>query len=361
MPYRFGQYAPSFPVPSPLTLRDGSVAVCLGGDGGYECVLDATRSVWTFGDAYWAPAGTTQRHGSVVVGNVVAIGTCAGGAWSAKLYCGGSAGKPLAFFADGDPTTRFAALKPFLWGSKLYILLVRAANGPGHYTPLGSAVARVNNPLADPTAWQYDILSLWPGRPTFGCEAIVLPPDLLLMGSDGGGGNWPVKLPLAALAVCPDGGDLGGALEYWNGSGWKPGVTGVGAVDCGVRTTSGLSLRFDGGLKSWLGVWCDTTVHGGFPPYASLAMGGSPMGPWSEAARLYFPEMAPGDPLFNPDNTCYGIHELTDFESEPNRGALRLAYSVGSRAALLGSDFTRQLSDLSCYRVAVASFADPFG
>lgn len=370
MPYRFSSCTPSFPVPSPLLCRDGTVAASLGFDGGYECALDGTRSVWTGGDTYTGPAGTSQRHGSVVVGNVVAIGSCVNGVWSQRIYAGGTAAKPTAFFESqtGFPlNSRFTAQKPFMFGGSLYVLLVSATNGPGRYSPVGSAIARVENPLDDPRTWSIDYLDLWTGRPMFGCEALVLPPDLVVFGSDGGGGMWPVKLPLATLAACPDGGDLSSSLEYWNGSDWMPGVTGADAVPCGIVTTSGLSMRYDPALidpaNGKKGVWSclyfDTTQAKGFPPYLCQSVGQSPLGPtWTRRVLGAVPEMVPGA-LYHPDNVAYGPAEIVDFEKVPTGGPVVAAYSVGSLSAMSG-DYDRQLRDLATYRVAVSTFANPF-
>lgn len=374
MAYRWGDYTPAFPAGSPLYGRDGVLSNWLGGDGGFECALDGTRSFWTLGDSYHHHAGLMARRMGTAVPNTIGIGTCAGGQWSINFYHGGTGGVVRAFFddpANAPGHTRFAAQKPVLYKNRLYVLLARIASAGVRFVPVGSVLARVNNPFDPPARWRTDYLTMTTagrdaGVAAFGSEALISGPDLILFG------NLPgkivaCKVPLGALEATPPGGNLfsTGPVSYLGSDrAWHPGYQGPkeGGLDwwdCKIPTTAGFSVRYNPALKRCQVVYTDTRRGGGFPADITIGTGPDAFGPWDPQKTLgLFPEMAPGSPVLNPDNACYAVHELSDFEADPN-SQIRVAYTNGSRSAMRG-DFRRQLVDPSTYTIGVAGFANPF-
>lgn len=377
IPWRFSSYTPSFPNGTLIGI-DGSSLTNLGGDMGRLTSLDegypsppkTTHQIAMFGDTYFNLLGSTVRKddGTGIIENCIALTTCQNNIFSLQYYQGGTATQPAAFFQDSYGIangTKFGVIKPFMYQGKLYCTLYRRHIDNGK--SCGSVIARINNPLSSPQTWKIDYLTLTNGGaadgvPNFGLETIVVNDQLIIYG------NYDftiaVCIPLTSLASTLDGSNLfDKGVRYWSTSNiWKTGYYSSDIANIGITSTAGFSCRYNSGIKKWQVIYTDTTLNGGFPDYASILVGDSPLGPWDEPARVlgYFSEMTETSTLFNNDKVVYGIAENIDFCSNPLT-QVSVVYTVGSLSAMINNDFTYQESNSNVYRVFSRIFNNPYG
>ena len=350
----------------------------LGGDGAYSVPLSPTQSLWLFGDTFVGTEGRADRAGATFIHNSIGVSTCgADGRFGVRYMWGhGDDGAAHAFMERGD------AGWWWLFGGvvhedRLYVGMLEVEKTeprgplalPFRFT--GTALARIDDPHADPASWRPEVLPLSRSEHALPVSAMLTEGAHLYLFTfvDAGGGRFPrilVRLPLARLS---DGTrDLEASLETLDSDGvWQPGFAPDRARVLMDDNATEMSVRYHADLERWIALYNYPDVGADFPHTPTsdavyLRSAERLEGPWS-APDLVFrvPELAPGHlPPPDPNLGCYAAKEHPDF-SLP--GSLTFTYVCNlftgrgeDPYAILG----RLAQRMDLYRPVAASVSLPF-
>jgi hypothetical protein len=292
----------------------------LGADDAYSIPLDATRSIWLFGDTFVGNPDTTLRSkAKTMVRNSVGISTCAPSKDCTMKYYwrDPEAEKPRSFFDTGKDDLWYWPLDGFRDGEKFYVsmMAVRNKKGAGPEDPFGFELAGtqwfiVHNVSAPPDQWkmesrEFTVGNIWPGASTFAQgEHLMLYTQI----SEGEGRGYMtvVRVPKSKLA------DPATNLEYLGADGkWHAGTPGANAMHVIEQAISEMSVRYHATAKKWV------AISGGqeWPTKRIVArLADSPTGPWSAPQTIYeFPEMNSANKNYDKDTFCYATKEHVEF------------------------------------------------
>src|SRR5262245_38788054 len=139
----------------------------LGGDGAYSIPLSPTRSLWLFGDTFIGADGQADRTGAAFIHNSIAISECSDdGRFDVRYVWGrGRDGAPRAFLERGGEGWWWLS-GGFVHEGHLYVALLEVEkseprgplNMPFRFS--GTALARIDDPNADPQSWRPEVLRL---------------------------------------------------------------------------------------------------------------------------------------------------------------------------------------------------------
>ncbi len=360
-----GQALPSFAPGTPAysveaTAAQGGVGTWLGGDAANLLPLNSnpSQTVWTFGDCFIGVQGqTTRTTGGVFtfpIGSVLCTIANTNGTFTPTYFFRGTASNPTPFFPDPaspyiNGGSRFTPFQSFLINGKLFIIMIRVLNNPnGRYA--ATVIARVSNPLAYPSQWIIDYLDL--SNPNNGPPSATIEPQPALGGSSlhqdatGGGylviygkfGEGPgtktiaVKIADSVLVNAPAGNvyssvqALNSSLQWVNN--YSSNIADY--FDVNIPTGAPFTVRYNPGSGRWQAVFVATQNQVNsdgsqkwLPFMAAMdsTANGSPFGPWGPYKPIYyFPEMTPGNMLYDPSFFCYPgpSSELPAFSTNPN-------------------------------------------
>ena len=412
---RYPGYFPSFPAPGLASGvgQGGTPGVWLGGDAGFCCPLDESRSFWSFADVAIGVTGARSRLESsnhlrhLAVGNSIAIATCRNGRFGVQHFFRGPADHPLPFFPDphnptGDPKgSRLWLRKAILHKGRLYIFAHQIVDPGGVFN---TYLIRVGNPMESPGAWRYDylLLGLFPApgpgvdprtgaAPVhFGTEAFLDVPNnyLYTYGCFASHKStkeffnsfvlFPLRIPLGLVEAAPPYGDLGRSSQFMTSKFdvWRDGLhdpTDFHRVE--IPALNSFSVRYNATLKAWQAVF-----HHDLPleeykagnrrfedPLVNSVWAmtsNSPFGPWSKPRAVSkVPEM---DSRFDkiPDRPhgrdcfAYFVNEQPAFE--PWDGDIVFCYTIGSYAQAHDHNNGPVFNDLKLYNVYGWPAANPF-
>jgi hypothetical protein len=348
----------------------------LGGDSAYSIPLSETRSLWLFGDTFVGAPGQADRSGAHFVRNSVGISECLPDErFEVRYFWGaGPDGAPRSFL-EREGGGWWWLFGGFLHDGHLYLGLLAVEESPPRgplalpFRFTGTALARIDDPSADPQTWRPEVLPL-------SQSAVALPVSTLLaQGShlylftfvDRGDGRLPrilLRLPLARLAA---GADLEGGLETLAASGaWRPGVALESAQILMDDNATEMSVRYHAELRKWIALYNFPDPDGSLPASPSsdavyLRSADRLEGPWSERTPVFrIPELADGAPRRDPNTGCYAAKEHPGF-SLP--GSLTFTY-VCNLFAGPGQDpmpiLERLQRRMDLYRPVAASVSLPF-
>jgi len=300
----------------------------LGADGAFSVPLSPTRSVWLFGDTFVGSPEQTDRVGASFVHNSIGVSTCDGERFDVRYVWGRAQdGAPRAFLERGDERWWWL-FGGFVHGGRLYLGLLELEKSEPHgplslgFRSVGTALARIDDPRAEPESWRPEILPLTRSAEAMPLSALVIDGAHLFLFAfvDRGDGRSPrilLRLPLARL---DDGGDLGAALETFGEDGaWLPGFSPSRARILMDDDATEMSVRYHAEIRKWIALYNYPDARGfpkTSPSDAIYARSADRLeGPWSPR-RLVFrvPELASDrQPPADRNTGCYAAKEQPGF------------------------------------------------
>lgn len=351
----------------------------LGADGAYSIPLSESRSLWLFGDTFVGAAEQADRSGARFVHNSIGISECrSDGRFEVRYFWGdGPDGEPRAFLERGARGWWWL-FGGFLHEGHLYLVLleVEDAEPRGSFALsfrfAGTALARVDDPSADPRSWRPAVLPLTRGGVALPVSSVLIQGPYLYLFTflETGEGSSPrtlLRLPLARLSE--GGTQLEQALETLDAGGaWLPGLVPERARILMDDAATEMSVRFHPELGKWVAVYSYPDPSGSFPETpargAVYARSADRLeGPWSEPWLLFLaPELAPESwPAPDPNTGCYAAKEQPGF-SRP--GSLTFTYVCNLFAGPAEDPMgilARLVRRMDLYRPVAASVSLPFG
>ena len=349
----------------------------LGGDGAYSIPLSSTRSLWLFGDTFIGADGQADRAGAAFIHNSIALSECGPDGRFDVRYVWGRApdGAPHAFLErDSGWWWLFGG---FLHEGRLYVGMLEVENSeprgplnlPFRFT--GTALARIDDPHADPESWRPEVLPLSRSAHALPVSAMLTQGDHLYLFTfvDAGSGHFPrilVRLPLARLSDGTP--DLEASLETLEADGvWRTGFAPDRARVLMDDNATEMSVRHHPELEKWIALYNYPDVGASFPhvPTSDAVYARSAdrlEGPWSEPELIFrIPELAPAHaPPPDPNLGCYAAKEHPDF-SLP--GSLTFTYVCNLFTGPGEDPYTilgRIQQRMDLYRPVAASVSLPF-
>jgi hypothetical protein len=351
--------------------RDG----WLGGDGAFSVPLSPERSLWLFGDTFVGEPEQRDRAGASFVHNSIGISRCrADGSFEIAYHWGrGADGRPRAFLEREGPGWWWLQ-GGFVHAGRLYLGLLEVEPAPPH-GPLalpfrfrGSALARIDDPDADPASWRPTLLPLSRDPSALPLAALRTHGAHLYLFAflERGDERHPrilLRLPLARLSDP----DPGAALETLDaGGGWLPGLLPGRARILMDDDATEMSVRHDAGLAKWIALYNFPDTHEDFPATPAsdavwLRTADALEGPWSPRQLVFrIPELAPQAAAPPDPNTgCYAAKEHPQF-SRP--GSLTFTYVCNLFGAPGQDDLAilgRLARDMRLYRPVAAAVGVP--
>lgn len=321
----------------------------LGADAAYSIRLSDSKSVWLFGDSFVGEPGRKNRSGSKMVSNTIAISSCAGGTWRIRYYWRNRRAKlPQPFFISGVEQFHYWPLDGFYVNGTLYVALAKIVDqpkgGPFGFEMIGVRLAKIANPLDDPTRWTVKYLDLSDSKVAFPGVATIVSGDhvyLYTVLDDAQHKSHPMilaRIPIAQLDRPRD------AIEYLANDGtWKAGGGWQDARIIIDRGATEMSVRYHASIKKWI------AVQNGPQPFShEIVIRKAPAleGPWSEPESIYsFPEMKKSDPRYDQDTFCYAAKEHAEFTSAT--GSTVVTYACNSL------ELRKQIENMTIYRPQV--------
>lgn len=373
----------------------------LGADSPYGSYIGADLSFWAFGDTYLSTPGVNGRRLSSVVGNTIAIGRIVNGNFSPSYYYNGSVGRKQGFFPNPGPSHKYWPKASVVIDGKLYVFLTliyvnpRIPPGePDGCLDTGSVVARVNNPLAPPTSWEIDYLSLHyedfyrQANLKLGIEVLPAPgaKGLIVYGMFTNDKTKSYKTVVAmvsfqALRDTPAGRGIDPSqVQYLAADAsnanprWKPGFGSFNGpsddyLDTRIDCVSGFTVRWNSILAKWQAVGAFSQFAAAYPyprdhpytpqPVARIFAHPTPFGPFvgsPEASNCYFytfPELTNS----RDESLCvYTVRQWQDMNDPQSRtdANLLFTYTLSTR------DMNKQVADQRLYQNYHAVVPNPF-
>jgi len=292
----------------------------LGADDAFSIPIDATKSVWLFGDSFVGNPDTTLRSkAKTMVRNSIGISTCdPGKACTMKYYWrDAKAPKPRSFFDTGSDDVWYWPLDAYRDGDKLYVgmMTVRNRKGAAADDAFGFEIAGtqwfvVRNVTATPDQWKMESKELtagdlWPGATTFADGNHVY---LYTQVSKGSGKGYMIVLRVAKDKIS----DPAKSWEYYGqDKQWHTGAPAENAMHVIDQPISEMSVRYHPSVKKWI------AISGGeeWPTRRIVVrLADSAVGPWSAPRQVFeFPEMNPANKIYDKDTFCYATKEHVEF------------------------------------------------
>jgi hypothetical protein len=134
----------------------------VGGDDASSVDLGNGRIAWLFADSFIDTTGKHTRPGAKLVRNSIGIQSGADPSSARiKFYWGTTDGKPSSFFADTKTEWYWPGGAAMVEGRLIIFLMrVRGAEGGLGFEVFGSAVALIENPVAEPNEWRVQVILL---------------------------------------------------------------------------------------------------------------------------------------------------------------------------------------------------------
>lgn len=318
----------------------------LGGDAADSIRLSDTRSVWLFGDSFVGDPGRKTRSGSKMVSNTIAISSCANGSWNIRYYWRSRGAKvPQPFFTSLDEQFHYWPLDGFYLNGMLYVALARIIDqpkgGPFGFEMIGVMLAKINNPLDDPTRWTVNYLDLADSRVAFPGVTTIVSGEYVYLYTvldDAPHKSHPMILARIAIAQVDRPRD---SIRYLTNDGaWKAGSDLKNARTIIDRGATEMSVRYHASINKWIAVQNDPQP---FSREIIVREARALEGPWSGPKAIYsFPEMMPGNSRYDKDTFCYAAKEHAEFTSAT--GSTVVTYACNSMQ--LG----KQIENMSIYR-----------
>jgi hypothetical protein len=323
----------------------------LGADDAYSIPLDANRSIWIFGDTFVGDSAATLRsQQKTMIHNSIGISTCGASGPCTMQYFWRNRQDPAharGIFDTGVDNQWYWPLDGYRAGNVLYLSLLLVRTRPGSaaddamgFDVLGTRWAKVANLSAPPLAWKITITpltdrTLLPGSTVFrDGEFLILYAQVAK--EKGNGYMVALRVPLNQLNA---------PAAHWQylakDHTWRAGNPQDDALHVLDQAVSEMSVRYHPALKKWVAI---TPNPGPLSNAIAARTADTPVGPWSAPQPVYrFPEMTPGNPLYDKDTFCYATKEHIEFGD----ASLVVTYVCNS------FNFQKMLNNMEIYRPQV--------
>jgi hypothetical protein len=270
----------------------------LGGDGALSIRLSDNRILWLFGDTFVATSNAHVRSKSKLVRNTIAIQTGKDPRIASISFRWGREknGSPASFFPDRGERFYWPGHGIRLDNGPLVIFLYSIVATPGKglgFTPIGYAIAVIDNPDAPLQAWKLHIMDAKantfdavPATAVIQANGYVVALAIRQQGTHAG---VLVRYPIASLAR----GDITHA-EWWAGDarGWVPGSMFGKDGPTIVLDDAGseCSIHWDTRTRSFIHI----ASYGFGATTIGLRTAPALTGPWSSPIFVYRPPESDG-------------------------------------------------------------------
>ncbi len=317
----------------------------LGGDAAFSIPLPSGRSLWLFGDSFVGSANQTNRPGSKMVRNAIALSACdAKTGWDIHYYWRERRKKvPAAFFDLGGADFWYWPGDGFVYRDSVYVVLWKTKPKPKEkifsFRADGAVLAKISNSPATPDKWQVTYFSLL-DIPNLVLSTSAVVQDgyvyLFTLWEDDAHGRPMLlaRLPLTGLA------EPAPHLEYLDQNNqWKPGFDPERAYVVMDKGASELSVRYHPESKIWVAISGEAV----FLSNKIVVRTASDLtGPWSAMQTIYeIKELVPSTPGWDKDTFCYAKKEHIEFAEDAK---LLITYVCNSY------QFSKLVSNMSLYR-----------
>ena len=329
----------------------------LGADDAYSIPLDGNRSIWLFGDTFVADSTATLRsQEKTMVHNSIGISTCRESSQCAMQYFWRKRRDPSrarGFFDTGVDNEWYWPLDGYRDGDVLYVSLLIVRTRPGAaasdamgFEVLGTRWATVSNLSAPPLTWKITITpmtdrTLLPGITVFR-DGKFLIFYAQAVKQQGQGYTVALRVPLDKLRA---------PAANWqylaNDRTWRAGNPQNDALHVLDQAVSEMSVRYHPALKKWVAI---TPSPGQLSNTIAARTADSPVGLWSAPQPVFrFPEMTPGNPLYDKDTFCYATKEHIEFGDE----SLVVTYACNSFV------YQKVINNMNIYRPRIVTLHLP--
>jgi hypothetical protein len=317
----------------------------LGGDAAFSILLPGGQSLWLFGDSFVGSANQTNRPGSKMVRNSIALSVCdPRTGWNIHYYWRYRHKKvPTSFFDSGRADFWYWPGDEFFYRGSIYVVLWRMKPKPEDkifsFKTDGAVLAKILNSSATPDNWQVTYLPLldFPNL-VLSTSAVVQDAYVYLftLWEDDAHGRPMLlaRLPLDGLA------EPTAHFQYLDQNNqWKIGLDPEKAFVVMDKGASKLSVRYHSESKVWVAI-------SGEPLFGSnkIVARTAPnlTGPWSAMQTVYeSKELIPSTQGWDKDTFCYAQKEHIEFAEGAN---LFITYVCNSY------QFSKLVSNMSLYR-----------
>ena len=320
----------------------------LGGDSAYSIPLNASSTLWLFGDTFVGKRNTAdRRQSSAMIHNSVAIRKCHGGCSIQYWWSGMYTPHPKSFFRTAN-SDYYWPLDGFVYRSKLYIFwehMHKVGNGGAFgFDYSGVVLATVANYNASPADWKISSQTITTGNAVVpGIAATLLPLPAATIASEEvlspdytyvftlfrRSAKTPfiglLRLPLSALSSAGSSTrwEYLDTTSQWHS--WRLDSSPPGALKLIDGNITEMSVVYHPDLYRWVAIY---PTPGFLSTTASYSTAGNVNRPWTEAHSLFsYPEMQPSDPSYTPNVFCYAAKEHPELESGGN---FALTYACNS-------------------------------
>ena len=303
----------------------------IGADAAYSVDLGNARVLWLFGDTFVAKDASRTRTNAWFIRNSVAIqsGSADPSSTSAKIAFRWktTAGAASSFFPE-DGANWFWPLAGVRLSTRLVLFLLeetQTGQGTFGFQAIGTKVAFVTNPDADPASWNvaFGNLPAFAFPIAFGA-AVVRDGGYVYAYGDAEPGDHSVYVARFDASAL-DSGDASSPV-FWNGSAWAaagasppPAIFPSGNALENPPTELSVQKRADG---SWL------AVHSiGFgATKVAVRTATAPQGPWTPACAVFTPPESS-----RPNVLVYAAKAHPELPTDA-RGALVVTYATNGDA-----------------------------
>ena len=317
----------------------------LGGDAAFSIPLPDGRSLWLFGDSFVGRANQTNRPGSKMVRNAIALSTCdAKTGWDIHYYWQDRHKKaPASFFDLRTGNFWYWPGDGFCYEDSVYVVLWKMKPKPEEkifsFKTAGAVLAKISNISAPPRDWQVTSLPLL-DIPNLVLSTSAVVQDgyvyLFTLWEDDAHGRPMLlaRLPLTGLA------EPSPHLEYLDQNNqWKSGFDPEKAFVVMDKGTSELSVRYHPESKIWVAISGESLF---ISDKIVARTAPNLTGPWSAMQTVYeIKELVPSTPGWDKDTFCYAKKEHIEFSEGAN---LLITYACNS------FQFSKLVSNMSLYR-----------
>jgi hypothetical protein len=194
----------------------------LGGDGVYSIDLGQGRVLWLFQDSFIATSAADVRSAATIVHNTIAVQNgCDPTTASIQFYWANNSSNPGAFFQNPNTAQWYWPHHGVRIGNTLLIFLaaVESSSGGLGFAGVGWQAVFIDNPDADPTAWNLRYLQQSNQFTITVGESVLVIGDYVYAYSTPTNNPGPIYLARWPLTQASQGA-LTNIEWYMGGSGW---------------------------------------------------------------------------------------------------------------------------------------------
>lgn len=317
----------------------------LGGDCAFSIALPHGQSLWLFGDSFVGRANQTNRSGSKMVRNAIALSACdAKAGWDIHYYWQDRHKKaPASFFDLHEGNFWYWPGDGFFYQDSVYVVLWKMKPKPEDklfsFQTAGAVLAKISNISALPENWQVTYLPLL-DIPNLVLSASAVVKDgyayLFTLWEDDAHGRpcLLARLPLTGLA------EPASHLEYLDRNNqWRPGFDPEKAYVVMDKSETELSIRYHPESKKWVAISGDSLfISKKIVARTALSL----TGPWSAMQTVYeIEELDPSTPGWDKDTFCYAKKEHSEFSEGGSMLVTYVCNSVRFRKLVLNMSLYR--------------------